>query len=292
MSTDTNRPERRPLPGPPLWPGGRRIAVVFNVAYEMWSAGATSGVGPMGNMLPGGVLDPNAQSYGDYNAARGSRRVLDILERSGIRGSVLTSGRVAEHHAPALRRIAEAGHDVVAHAYAQDMIGPTLTAEEDTASIARTTDLIEAAIGTRPTGWVSPRVTSNAENRQRLVRAGYVWHGDALDDDRPYIEIFPEGEILAIPMSVEFNDLPHAMRFGRTPRQFVELFTDALSGIRAMPAETIILDVFAHGHCYGRPAAAWAIDQIASICAEDASLWLTTRAEIAAHCLSKTHLSS
>jgi hypothetical protein len=82
------------------------------------------------------------------------------------------------------------------------------------------------------------------------------------------------------------------MRFGRTPRQFVELFTDALAGIRAMPAETIILDVFAHGHCYGRPAAAWAIDVIARICAEDASLWLTTRAEIAAHCLGETHLSS
>jgi peptidoglycan/xylan/chitin deacetylase (PgdA/CDA1 family) len=288
MSTDTTRTGRRPLPEPLLWPGGRRIAVVFNVAYEMWSEGATSGVGPMGNVLPGGVLDPNAESYGHYNAARGSRRLLDILEHAGVPGSVLTSGRVAEHYADDLRRIARAGHDVVAHAYAQDMLGPTLTEEQDTVSIARTTDLIEAATGSRPTGWVSPRVTSTAENRRRLVRAGYAWHGDALDDDHPYIEVFPEGEILAIPMSVEFNDLPHAMRFGRTPRQFVEMFTEALAGIRAMPDETLILDVFAHGHCYGRPAAAWANDRIARICADDGSLWLTTRARIAAHCLAET----
>jgi len=288
MSADTDRPERRALPEPLLWPDGRRIAVVFNVAYEMWSVGASSGVGPMGNVLPGGVPDPNAASYGDYNVARGSRRLLDILERAGVPGSVMTSGRVAEQHPDELRRIAQAGHDVVAHAYAQDLLGPTLTEEQDADSIKRSTEAIEAATGTRPTGWISPRVTSTAQNRRRLVQAGYAWHGDALDDDRPYVEIFSEGEILAIPMSVEFNDLPHAMRFGRTPGQFVDLVAEALAGLRKMPAETIILDIFAHGHCFGRPAAAWAINEIAERCVHNDAVWVTTRSKIAAHCLSGT----
>jgi hypothetical protein len=113
---------------------------------------------------------------------------------------------------------------------------------------------------------------------------GYRWHGDVLDADTPYLQRFDSGDILAIPMSVEFNDLPHTLRFGRTPLQFVEMFRDALAGIKSQPAETIILDVFAHGHCYGRPAAAWAIDAIAELCTADPSLWLTTRTEIAAHC--------
>ncbi|MBS1302068.1 hypothetical protein [Loktanella sp. SALINAS62] len=130
-------------------------------------------------------------------------------------------------------------------------------------------------------------MTSSVDSQRRLVRTGYRWHGDALDRDLPYRQIFPEGEILAIPMSVEFNDLPHAMRFGRTPGQFVELFVEAVGGIKTQPPETIILDVFAHGHCYGRPAAAWAIDRIASLCAGDDSLWTTTRSRIAEHCLSQ-----
>ena len=277
---------RKMLPADLCWPGDRRIAVVFNVAYEMWSEGASSGVGPMGNLLGGGIFDPNADSYGRYNAAVGSRRLLDILERHDISASVLTSGRIAELYPDELRKIAAAGHDIVAHGYAQDMIAPTLTAGQDSDSITRSTALIEAATGKRPTGWVSPRVTSSIESQQRFLKAGYKWHGDALDHDLPYVQVFPEGEILAIPMSVEFNDLPHAMRFGRTPGQFVKLFAEALAGIQRQPDETIILDVFAHGHCYGRPAAAWAIDEIAKLCRANDSLWLTTRSSIADHCLS------
>ena len=44
------------------WPGGRHIAVVFNVAYEAWSDGVATGVGPMGNPLPAGARDTNAIS--------------------------------------------------------------------------------------------------------------------------------------------------------------------------------------------------------------------------------------
>lgn len=266
------------------WPGGRQIAVVFNLAYEMWSPGATSGVGPMGNLLADGLFDPNADSYGRYNATHGIPRLVSILERHGISATLMTSGLVAEAFPDQLRTYAERGHDIVGHGLAQNMIFPTLSTQDALHSITRTTKLIEAATGRRPVGWISPRVTSSTDIQEMLSAQGYAWHADVLDGDHPYIQQFRDGSILAIPMSVEFNDLPHAMRFGRTPRQFVDLFNEALAGIRAQPAETIILDILAHGHCYGRPAAAWAIDEIAKICRNDETIWLTTRSEISTLC--------
>jgi peptidoglycan/xylan/chitin deacetylase (PgdA/CDA1 family) len=274
----------QPVPETLCWPEGRRIAVVFNLAYEMWSPGVTSGVGPMGNVLGDGLFDPNADSYGRYNADRGIPRLVSILERHGIPATLMTSGRVAEAFPEQLRTYAARGHDIVGHGLAQDLLFPKLSREEAADSISRTTRLIEAATGRRPNGWISPRVTSSPEVQRMLAAHGYRWHGDVLDGDLPYVQRFDNGEILAIPMSVEFNDLPHALRFGRTPGQFVELVREALAGIKAQAAETVILDVFAHGHCYGRPAAAWAIDEIARLCREDGSLWLTTRSEIAALC--------
>ncbi|MEQ6250962.1 polysaccharide deacetylase family protein [Sulfitobacter sp. HNIBRBA3233] len=266
------------------WPGGHRIAVVFNLAYEMWSPGVTSGVGPMGNMLAGGLFDHNADSYGRYNATHGIPRLVSILERHDIPATLMTSGLVAEAFPDRLRAYAERGHDIVGHGLAQNMVFPTLSKQDALHSVTRTTELIEAAIGRRPQGWISPRVTSSTEIHEMLSAQGYAWHADVLDGDHPYVQHFREGNILAIPMSVEFNDLPHAMRFGRTPGQFVDLFKEALAGIKAQPTETVILDIFAHGHCYGRPAAAWAIDDIAKFCREDGSVWLTTRSEIKAHC--------
>ena len=46
-----------------VWPGGRKIAVVFNVCLEAWSDGKAPGISPMGNPLPAGVLDTMAISW-------------------------------------------------------------------------------------------------------------------------------------------------------------------------------------------------------------------------------------
>ena len=54
-----------------LWPGNKRIAVVFNVCLEAWSDGKAPGISPMGNPLPAGVHRGIAQfmGYGSYSAA-------------------------------------------------------------------------------------------------------------------------------------------------------------------------------------------------------------------------------
>ena len=241
--------EKVPLHRELLWPTGGRIAVVFNLAWEMWTPGATSGVGPMGNVMADGCFDPNADSYGRYNATAGIARLLRIMERHGIEASLLTSGLVAEQLPHQVRGYAAAGHEIVAHGLGQNLVFPTLTPDQAQHSINRTTELIETATGQKPKGWISPRVTSSTGNQCEFARAGYLWHGDVIDEDLPYLQRFGDAEILAIPMSVEFNDLTHAMRFGRTPGQFVELVTEALDALKRQPAETIILDIFAHGHC-------------------------------------------
>jgi len=270
------------------WPGGHRIALVFTLAYEMWSPGVASGVGPMGNVLPGGVFDPNADSYGRYNATAGIHRLLRIADRAGVAASIMTSGRIAEYAPDHLKDIAAAGHEIVGHAYAQDLIAPTLSPEAEIESIRRSTDLIEKAAGARPEGWISPRVTAGERTLRQLTAHGYRWHGDAVDDDLPYLQRFPEGEIVAVPVTVDFNDLPHAMRFGRTPRQFVEMFDDTVTALRRTGGDTVILDVLVHGHCYGRPAGAWAFEEIVRRCTEQDDLWITTRGPIADHFRSET----
>ena len=90
-----------------------------------------------------------------------------------------------------------------------------------------------------------------------LAEAGYVWQGDVFDDDRPYRQTFDDGAgIIAIPLTMEVNDLPHAMRFGRSPGQFVELFDEALGHMLEGEDEAVILDATCHAHVYGRPTGA------------------------------------
>jgi peptidoglycan/xylan/chitin deacetylase (PgdA/CDA1 family) len=283
MSSASVSPEIRRAPANMKWPGGRHVAVVFNVAYEAWSEGAASGVGPMGNPLPAGVFDANADSYGRYGANAGIRRLMSMLDRAGVQANVFTSGVLAERDPQQVRAVAKAGHEIVAHGYAQDLIPAKLSAEEDENYIRRTTELLTQVIGTRPAGWISPRATANDDTFRRLIRHGYEWQGDVLDDDLPYVQRYPEGEIIGVPLSIEFNDLSHSMRFGRSPAQFIEMFNQALPHLLANTDDAVIIDVLVHTHCYGRPACAWAYGEIAKQCAARDDLWVTTRGQIAAH---------
>lgn len=263
-----------------LWPADKRLAINFNIAFEMWTPGACSSVNPMGNVLSGDLVDPNADSYGRYNVNVGSKRLFDIAEKYDVAASVFTSGLVAEHHAEELKKRCEFGHEIIGHSYGQNMLFPYLSEQEAEENIVKSTRLVEQATGKKPHGWISPRITSDMSVQRRLAANGYKWHGDALDDDRPYLQRFTDSAIMAIPVTIDFNDLPHAMRFGRTPEQFVQMFNTTLDKLLASSQETLILDVIVHGHCYGRPAGAWAFEEIIRRCTQQEELWLTTRGQI------------
>lgn len=265
------------------WPGGRHVAVVFNVAFEAWSDGKTPGLGPMGNPLPAGAFDTNALSWGHYGAVRGMERLLRVLDRAKLRASVMTSGVCAERTPETVKAIAMAGHEIVAHGYAQEIIPAQLSAEQDRANIDKTTDVLAQASGAAPRGWISPRGTPGPDTARLLTAAGYQWHGDVFDDDRPYVQSFDQGSIVAIPLTMELNDLPHAMRFGRSPRQFVELFDDQLDHLLTARDEAVMIDVTAHAHVYGRPAGAWAYETIAAGLRGREDVWIATRLEVADH---------
>lgn len=281
----TALPEIVLAPADLRWPGGRNVAVVFNIAYEVWSEGAASGIGPMGNPLPGGKFDPNADSYGRYGATTGIRRLMRVLAEAGVGANIFTSGVLAERDPEQVKAVAAAGHEIVSHGYAQDLIPSILSAEDDDRYIRRTTANLEQVTGTRPAGWISPRATAGHDTMRRLIANGYRWQGDFLDTDLPYIQRYEEGEIVSVPLNIEFNDLSHSMRFGRSPRQFVEIFSDALEHTLAAKNDTVILDVLVHTHCYGRPGGAWAYGEIAKMCAGRDDIWVTTRGRIVDHFL-------
>jgi peptidoglycan/xylan/chitin deacetylase (PgdA/CDA1 family) len=268
------------------WPGDRRVAVVFNVAYEAWSDGKPPGISPMGNPLPLGAYDSNALSWGSYGSERGIERLLEVLARTRIRASVMTSGILAQRFPQTVRALAAAGHEIVAHSWAQDIIPSTLTPEEVRADIARTTEILADVAGVRPRGWISPRGTAAGDSARFLLEAGYAWQGDVFDDDRPYLQMFEnDKKIVAIPLTMEINDLPHAMRFGRSPRAFIELFDDLMAHSRKNKREAVMIDVTAHAHVYGRPNGAWAYEEIAKKTRKMKDVWIATREQIANHVL-------
>lgn len=267
------------------WPNGKRTAVVFNVCLEAWSDGKAPGISPMGNPLPAGTLDTMAISWAAYGVKRGIHRLLDGFRRHEAVASVMVNAVIAERSPETIRTIAEAGHEVLSHSYAMDVIPALLSDEEEGKNIARCTALLEKASGRKIEGWLSPRGTSRAGTPRLLAEAGYRWYGDVFDDDLPYVQTFGDKHIVAIPLGTDVNDMQF-MKYGNAPKTMLESFSENVT-IAAEKGELSIIDVTCHAHIFGRPRGAYYYEKIVEAAACNPDLWIGTRAQIAHHVLAQ-----
>ena len=144
------------------WPGGKRIAVLFNLCLEQWSDGKAPGISPMGNPLPPGVLDMTAISWAAFGCRRGIYRLLDGLGQHGAKATVMTNAVVAERYPEAVKAIAKAGHEVASHSYGMDVI-PAFLSEED----EKKNSIAAAPCSNRPPGKRSWDGSARARPRRR-----------------------------------------------------------------------------------------------------------------------------
>lgn len=273
------------LPDSFRWPGGKRVAIIFNIAYEAWSDGHAPGIGPMGNVLKPGYFDTNAHSWASFGLVRGIHRLLDIAGKHGIRTSVMVSGVICERDPATVRRIAELGHEIVNHSWGMDVIPVYFDEAGERENLQRNHDILLRTGGVAPTGWISPRGTGSPISSRLLAEAGYRHHGDVNDDDRPYVMDFGGKRIVGIPLTMDVNDLPTLIRYGQGARQVLDTFNDSLAAMRERESAPLMLDVTAHTHVMGRPAAAWVYDEIMAIVKRTPDVWVCTREEMASHVL-------
>lgn len=267
------------------WPGGRRVAVIFNLAYEGWSEGQAPGIGPMGNVLKPGFFDTNADSWARFGAVRGIERLLDVAERQGVRTSVMTNGVLAAQWPETVRRLHQQGHEIVAHSWGMDVIPVYLDEAAERANLARTVDAIVAATGVRPVGWISPRGTGGAATPRLLAEHGFLWHGDCNDDDLPYLQRIGDRRMVALSLTMDVNDLPWCIRYGNAPGGLLEVFRQTLDAARTRERRAIAFDATAHTHVFGRSAGAWVFEEMMKVAKAHDDVWIATREEIARHVL-------
>jgi Polysaccharide deacetylase len=262
----------------PCWPDGKKLALFVNVAFEAWSPGTAPGVSPMGNPLPPGLLDTAAESWGRFGYRRGIWRLLDTLDRLGTPATVMVSGVLTELAPDAVRAVIAGGHEVCGHGWVQEQLPAHLTLDAEAAMIDRSLRALGAA-GAQVSGWISPRCTPSPATFDLLRSHGLSWTGDVFDDDRPYLLPGAGNPLVAIPLTMETNDLPLVMKHGHTPDSFRATFAQALQAALDSPHPALHLDITAHAHVGGRVGMAAAFERAIADAASDPRVWIGTRAQ-------------
>ncbi|MEU6186507.1 polysaccharide deacetylase family protein [Nocardia sp. NPDC047038] len=266
---------------PPLrWPGGARVAFYVGLNVEHYRVDR-----PSTSIFPGTAgLAPDPLNYGwrDYGPRVGIWRVIEVLDRHGIRASALLNSDVAERYPQIIAAGVRRDWAWLAHGKNNSIFQPDVPAEEEGAYLADVVATIERATGRRPRGWMGPALTESFRTPSLLAELGLGYVLDWTNDDQPYPLSVPG--VLSVPYSVELNDNTLFLGKATSGPDFVRMVRDQFDQLYAESADSgRVMALALHPFVIGQAFRIRYLDEALAYVSGHPGVWLTTSDEIAAH---------
>jgi peptidoglycan/xylan/chitin deacetylase (PgdA/CDA1 family) len=266
---------------PPIhWPGGARVAcyVGLNVEHFLVDRPATSIVGTTVGLTP----DPLNYGWRDYGPRVGIWRMIDSLDRHGMRASVLLNSEVCARYPQIIKAGRERNWAWLAHGRNNSTLHTGLTPDDERRVLSEIVDTITEATGTRPRGWLGPALTETFQTPALLAELGLSYVLDWCSDDQPYQLNVPG--MLSVPYSVELNDITLFVNKSVSGPEFLRIVTDQFEQLYADSAHSgRVMALCLHPFVVNQPYRHKYLDLALEFLAAQPGTWLTTSDDIAEH---------
>ena len=212
-----------PITDRPLltWPGNARVAVWVAPNIEFYELQPPEN--PLWRAWPRGQPDILGYSYRDYGNRVGVWRVLEVLARYGMRGSVALNVALADHHPEIIEACQAAGWEFFSHGIynTRYLYGMDEAQERNVIEDAIATVLRHA--GQRIVGWLSPALSNTERTIGLLAEYGFAYVCDLFHDDQPFPLKVPGGRLISLPYALETNDGTVYGRRLASPREYGDI---------------------------------------------------------------------
>lgn len=263
-------------PAPFDLPNKAKIAVSFFVALESFIKYSQYRRG-------GDKPDYASLAYGEYGGKVGIWRIMDVLNKHGVKGTIDTNGLAAQKFPDVVKELHRAGHEIVGHGWANDIPLDLLSPENEKAIIQNTLQTLASFTGERPIGWVSPGHRITEYTFKFLVEEEILWSGDMPGDDIPCHRDIGGKSLVIMPRLDYANDLGLIFNPKNPPRVYFESFKTAFDRIYAEGEEGSpkLIDALVHAHIGGRPNMIGVFEQCILYAKGFTDVWFCTKGEIA-----------
>ena len=271
------------------WPNEARVAVCVIVTLEKMEWQAPDGSFTVS--LAGGIADRPFPDYArvahrEYGHRVGIFRVLDVLEKHGIKPTVAMDAQTAEINPYLVSHCLQRGCEIIAHgASASQMITSRMSEDTEREYIQASVGAIRQATGTQPRGWLGPEYGESARTPEILRQAGVSYVCDWVNDEQPYPLKSGDGQglgpMFALPVMWELDDI-NALWDRKVPvdrycRLIQESF-DTLYEDSAKTGRLIVLNL--HPWVMGQPYRIGFLDQALSHIVRRQGVWAASGSEI------------
>ena len=266
------------------WPKNARMAFVLGIAFEAWDRTKPTRGEALQSPLPANAVckrDYSTETFREFGAKVGLRRLLDICDRHQIKVSLPVNGLTAEYYPELVKECHCRGHELVAHGYDQGERLYMLTREQEGENIRKTIAAIKKVTGETPTGWSSPGVRSTDNTLELIAEAGLLYHCDFHDDEMPYPIKIAGKTLIEVPHQYTIND--HRMQEGESRHEFFAKFKDEFDYRYKIGRKTpTMLNVITHAYLSARIPLIDTFEKMIAYAKKHKAVWFARRGDVAA----------
>ncbi len=267
--------EREPM----RFPGGAQIAiwVTPNIEHFHIDKPAMSLAPPTAHLVP----DVLNYSWRDFGARVGVWRMMEVMQRHDVRGTVALNSEVCDHYPQIVAAAKVLNWDFMGHGQTNSIHLYDLAEDEERRIICDTLDKIGEHVGVRPKGWLSPNLTESPHTPDLLAQEGVEYVADWVNDEQPYFMNVQTGSLVALPYSAEINDITVFMGYNETGEDFYQRIVDQYEVLHHDGAKTgRVMAISLHPFLIGQGFRAKYLDKALAYLRLQDGIWWATGAEL------------
>ncbi len=264
------------------WPNGAKLA--FWVAPNIEFYELDPPINPKRVAWPRPHPDVLLNSNRDYGNRAGHWRMMDVMDKHNVRGSISLSIGLIEHHPELIEETKARNWECFSHGIYNTRYSYEMDEAQERAIMEDSLESVMKATGQKLAGYLAPALTHTERTMDLLAEYGFLYTCDLFQDDTPQPVKVSSGRLVSMPYSLEINDIIVYNSYLGTPRRYAQMIKDQFDQLLAEGEDCgtvmcIPLHAYAVGHPHRIGGFDEALEYITGHSKED--VWITTGREIA-----------
>ena len=267
-----------------IWPNDAKLAlwVIPNVEVFALNAKMPSGQGSSGGIVP----DVHTWAIRDYGNRVGVYRIMEVLERHRIRGTVALNSDACDAYPEMIEEAKKLDWEFMGHNQTNVRRLNTIPPETERDEVRVALERIARASGRPVAGWLGSGLQETWNTLDYLVEFGCKYVADWVNDDQPYLMNVNNKRICSIPYSAEVNDKAAVDAHHMTPAEFEGMIRRQFDVLYRESAQSgRVMAIALHPYITGLPHRIDGLDSALRYITSHPDVWLATGEEIIDHYL-------
>jgi peptidoglycan/xylan/chitin deacetylase (PgdA/CDA1 family) len=267
------------------WPNGARLAVSLSLMFEGGGQPISGAGGVIPDPIEKGVPDLPTNAFFAYGHYEGIPRVLDLMDKHGIKLSSFMIGKAVETAPDVAQEIVRRGHEAAAHGRVWDN-SYQLPRDQEKRFIADNVETIQKVTGQTPIGWNAYWMRNSIYILETLQDLCFLYHIDEPSHDEPFIIPVRGRDFVTVPYTFHMNDIASFPFVNWNPAAYEQALRDEFDQLYEEGSRRRrMMVVSLHDRISGHAGRVRSLDRFLTYAKGKGDVWFARKDEIARYAL-------